>query len=84
MVQSQRGLWSGLNEDYLEEVHRRVGMLDGLELDCRDLNKRKFILAPVAMVHAALIFEHAGLGAALENAVALVAPGGSLPIVLQM
>jgi hypothetical protein len=34
-------------------------------------------------VHSALIFEHVGLGLALENAVSLVAPGGHLSVVLQ-
>ena len=36
------------------------------------------------LVHAALIFEHAGLGRALDNAVALVAPLGTLCVVLQL
>ena len=73
-----------INQHYLDEVQRRFGTLAGLELHCWDLNQREFNLAPVAMVHAALIFEHVGLGAALENAVALVAPGGRLSIVLQL
>jgi hypothetical protein len=36
------------------------------------------------LVHAALIFEHVGLGIALENALSLVAPGGYLSVVLQL
>jgi hypothetical protein len=35
-------------------------------------------------VHAALIFEHVGLGLALENTLSLVAPGGHLSVVLQL
>ena len=31
-----------------------------------------------------LIFEHAGLDQCLENAIALVAPGGTLSVVLQL
>jgi threonine dehydrogenase-like Zn-dependent dehydrogenase len=35
-------------------------------------------------VHAALIFEHVGLGRALANAISLVTPGGQLSVVLQL
>jgi SAM-dependent methyltransferase len=73
-----------INQRYLDEVQRRFGTLAGLELHCRDLAERDFSLAPVALVHAALIFEHAGLGLAFENALSLVAPGGRLSVVLQL
>ena len=36
------------------------------------------------MVHAALVFEHAGTGACLDNALSLVGDGGSLSVVLQL
>jgi hypothetical protein len=72
-----------INQRYLDKVQRRFGTLAGLELQCRDLAKRDFSLAPVALVHAALIFEHVGLGVALENALSLVAPEGALSVVLQ-
>jgi len=62
----------------------RLPGLGGLELHCRDLADRDFSLAPVALVHAALIFEHVGLGHALQNAVSLVASGGRLSVVLQL
>ncbi len=73
-----------INQQYLDEVQRRFGMLPGLALHRRDLTKPLFDLPPVVMVHAALIFEHAGLDVALENSLALVAPGGNLSIVLQL
>jgi SAM-dependent methyltransferase len=73
-----------INQRYLDEVQRRFGTLAGLELHCRDLAERDFSLAPVALVHAALIFEHVGLGLALQNALSLVAPGGRLSVVLQL
>jgi hypothetical protein len=73
-----------INRRYLDEVQRRFGTLCGLELHCRDLAQREFSLAPVALVHAALIFEHVGLGLALENALSLVAPGGRFSVVLQL
>lgn len=73
-----------INQRYLDEVQRRFGALSGLELDCRDLAEREFSLAPVMLVHAALIFEHVGLGLALEHALSLVAPGGRFSVVLQL
>lgn len=36
------------------------------------------------LVHAELIFEHVGLGLALENALSIVAPGGGFWVVLQL
>lgn len=72
-----------INQRYLDEVGQRFDTLPGLELHCRDLAKPDFPLVPVALVHAALIFEHAGLAVALTNALSLVAPGGRLSVVLQ-
>lgn len=68
----------------LDEVQRRFGTLSGLDLHCCDLASQEFKLAPVALVHSALIFEHVGLGFALENALSLVAPGGQFSAVLQL
>jgi hypothetical protein len=73
-----------INQQYLEAVERRFGTLPGLELHCRDLTRGDLGLAPVMLVHAALIFEHVGLGIALENAQALVEAGGRLSVVLQL
>ena len=73
-----------INQSYLDEVQRRFGTLAGLELHCLDVAEREFSVAPVALVHAALIFEHVGLGRALENAGSLVAHGGRLSVVLQL
>jgi hypothetical protein len=73
-----------INQHYLHEVQRRFGAMAGLELHHLDLTEPEFLVPPVAMVHAALLFEHVGLDAALENALALVAPGGTLSIVLQL
>ena len=41
-------------------------------------------MAAVDLVHAALIFEHAGIGRCLQNAVSLVAARGHLAVVLQL
>ena len=73
-----------INRRYLDEVQRRFGTLPGLELHCRDLAERGFSLTPVMLVHAGLIFEHVGLGLALENALSLVAPEGRFSVVLQL
>ena len=75
-----------INQCYLDEVQRRFGFgrLTGLELYCGDLAEWELSIPPVALVHAALIFEHAGLGLALEHALSLVAPGGHLSVVLQL
>lgn len=73
-----------INPRYLEAVRRRYGGLPGLELHCVDLSKEAVGLDPVRLVHAALIFEHAGLDGCLRNAVSMVAHGGSLSVVLQM
>ena len=73
-----------INQRYLDEVHRRFGALAGLELHCCDLAQRNIHLAPVALVHAALIFEHVGLGTALKNALSFVATTGWLSVVLQL
>lgn len=75
-----------INQRYLDEVERRFGAdrLAGLELHCQNLVEPGLNLPSVALVHAALIFEHVGLGLALENALSLVAPGGHLSVVLQL
>jgi len=69
--------------EYLDEVRRRFPSLP-LELHRLDLSSERVNVAPVDLVHAALVFEHTGLGLALDNALTLVAPGGSLSVVLQL
>src|SRR5581483_8809374 len=73
-----------INPDYLAAVRTRYPNVPGLALHCLDLAEEHVRLAPVQLVHAALIFEHAGQGRCLDNAIDLVAPGGALSIVLQM
>lgn len=55
-----------------------------LQLFCADLAEQTVDVEPVQLVHAALVFEHAGVGRCLENALSLVAPGGFLSAVLQL
>jgi SAM-dependent methyltransferase len=73
-----------VNPLYLDEVRRRHADKRGLELHCVDLAEQVVDLEPVQMVHAALVFEHAGVDRCLENAISLVAPGGALSVVLQL
>ncbi len=73
-----------INAQYLEDVRRRFGKDLPLELHCVDLARDELRLSPVALVHAALFFEHAGVGRALDNALALVSPQGHLSVVLQL
>jgi hypothetical protein len=73
-----------INARYLDEVRRRFGKHPSLELHCVDLSQDELRVAPVALVHAALFFEHAGLGRALDNALSLVTRGGKLSVVLQL
>lgn len=73
-----------INPGYLEAARKRFAGLPGLELHCADLAEHAVPLPPVELVHAALIFEHAGTGRCLENAVNMVSPGGALSVVLQL
>ena len=73
-----------INRTYLDAVQRRFETIPGMELCCCDLRCSDLRLDSVALVHAALIFEHTGLNRALDNALSLVAPGGKLSVVLQL
>jgi hypothetical protein len=73
-----------VNPQYLTATKARFPGLRGLELLCADLQHDTVRAEPVALVHAGLFFEHAGIGRALDNAIALVAPEGHLSVVLQM
>jgi Methyltransferase domain len=73
-----------VNARYLAAVRQRYATLPGLELCCADLADIPLSLTPVELVHAALVFEHTGLGRCLENTLPLVAPGGKLSVVLQL
>ena len=73
-----------LNPVYLNVVRQRYPRLPGLELHCIDLAEDDLDLEPVQLVHAGLVFEHAGVERCLENALSLVANGGALSVVLQL
>jgi hypothetical protein len=73
-----------VNAAYLAATKARFPNLRGLELHCADLQHDTLDLEPVALVHAALVFEHAGTGRCLDTAVSLVARGGYLSVVLQL
>jgi len=73
-----------LNARYLNEARKRYGGACNLSLHCVDLREERVELEPVRLVHAALIFEHAGIDRCLENTVSLVDGGGALCAVLQL
>ena len=73
-----------IHPGYLDAVRLRFADLAGLELHRIDLEREAVKLPPVDLVHAALLFEHAGLERCLENAISLVAPDGALSVVLQL
>ena len=73
-----------VNPLYLEEVRRRYAGKCDLELHCVDLAAQPVDLEPLQLVHAALVFEHAGVDLCLKNALSLVAPCGFLSAVLQL
>lgn len=73
-----------LNAGYLAATRTRFPDLRGLELHCADLDRDTLDLEPVSLVHAGLVFEHAGTGRCLDTAVSLVGPGGFLSVVLQL
>jgi hypothetical protein len=68
---------------YLDTTRTRYPQLP-LTLHCFDLEQRAIDEEAVALVHAAMIFEHAGTDQCLRNAAALVASGGHLAVVLQL
>jgi hypothetical protein len=74
-----------VNQAYLDATRKRFPDLRGLELHCADLEQDTPLgLEPVALVHAALVFEHAGTDRCLDHAVSLVDVGGHLSVVLQL
>lgn len=81
---TERVVGLDVNSQYLDAVRRRYSHLTGLELHCIDLAEQTLELQPVQLVHAALIFEHAGVDRCLDNAVSLVDAGGAISIVLQL
>jgi SAM-dependent methyltransferase len=72
-----------LNPEFLDAVRQRYGERLNLELMRVNLAEEVVDAEPVDLVHAALVFEHAGTGRCLDNAVSLVGDGGALSMVLQ-
>jgi hypothetical protein len=81
---THRVLGLDVNSHYLDAVRQRFISLPGLELCQVDLAAELPPLPHSELVHAALIFEHAGTDRCLDNAASLVAPQGALSVVLQV
>jgi len=73
-----------INPAYLDVVRQRFGHMQGLDLMCANLAEKIVTLPPVQLVHAALVFEHAGAGPCLDNALSMVGHGARLSVVLQL
>ena len=73
-----------INQQYLDAVEQRFRTLPGLELHRCDLAVQAPEVAPVDLVHAALLFEHTGLGVTLDHVLSLRAPRGIFSVVLQL
>ncbi len=82
--QTRRVVGIDIHPEYLKAVAERYGGLPGLELHQADLAGQAVTVAKVEHVHVALVFEHAGTGQCLDNALSLVEPGGWLSVVLQL
>jgi hypothetical protein len=71
-----------IHPGYLEAVRERYPFT---ELHCLDLARELAAqIAPAALVHAAFVFEHAGVDLCLRNAIDLTSPGGTLSVILQL
>jgi hypothetical protein len=68
-----------IHSDYLETTRQRYPLL---ELHRCDLTQETLAIEPVELVHAALVFEHAGTKKCLDNALALT--GHALSVVLKL
>ncbi|MCU0226012.1 MAG: class I SAM-dependent methyltransferase [Bryobacterales bacterium] len=73
-----------IHPEYLQATAARYAELPGLELHQADLAGDLPRITPVEQVHVALVFEHAGTGRCLQNALSLIAPGGWMSVVLQL
>ena len=73
-----------INAEYLDVVAQRHPGLHALELHHHDLAQTAIAIPPVDLVHAALVFEHAGTGECLTNALRLRRATGRLSVVLQL
>jgi hypothetical protein len=81
---TQRIVGVDINPEYLNSVRERYSQFANVELYQSDLSEDELNVAPVELVHAALLFEHAGIGRCLENALRMIAPAGALSVVLQL
>ena len=82
--QTKRVVGIDLNPEYIATVRERFAQMTGLDLYTADLAEETLTLTPVELVHSALVFEHAGLGKCLENALGLMASEGALSVVVQL
>lgn len=74
-----------INPLYLRQLERRfLNRVQALEVVCGDLDDAALSIAPVDLVHAALIFEYVDAAKLLARARTWLRPGGALWVVLQV
>lgn len=78
---THRVLGIDFHPDYLAQVQARYPQWEMLQ---HDLTQPLPPIDPFDLVYAALVLEHTGLGTPVENALALLAPGATLAVVLQL
>ncbi|HEY3739934.1 MAG TPA: hypothetical protein VGL53_08815 [Bryobacteraceae bacterium] len=69
---------------YLDEPGNRYIRKCSLELHCTDLTGQHVDVERVKLVHAPLVFEHLAGCELLDDALALIAPGGAFSVVVEM
>ena len=74
----------GVNFWYLDEPGNRYIRKCSLDLHCGDLTAQQVDLERVKLVHAPLIIEHLIDADLLDDALALVAPGGALSVIVEV
>jgi len=82
---TQRVVGVDINPTYLGILKSRfAGMISNLELFEADVTAQDFLINPVAMVFAGLVFEYVDVSSALRNIARCLAPGAILIAVLQL
>jgi len=82
---TQRVVAIDIQPEYARAVLARYGaMLPGLEVHVADVQDETFSIAPVDLIHAALLFEYVDVERTLARLAAICNRGGTLGTVLQL
>jgi hypothetical protein len=85
LCEVQRVVAVDINAHYLDETARRyASRIRSLETCCVDVQSNALRFEPVALIHAALIFEYVDVAAALASLKRICAADGTLAAILQL